>query len=101
MAHATLGVAYGNLTQQKLGSEYLKKAFDLKDRASEREKFYISAHHYDEDLRDVDKAFEVYDQWKTTYTQDTVPWDNLALVIEGIGHLDKPLANTTEPMQLI
>src|SRR5438445_4207970 len=27
MAHATLGVVYGNLTRQQLGSEYLKKAF--------------------------------------------------------------------------
>src|SRR5439155_1109834 len=100
MAHATLGVVYGNLTQQKLGSEYLKKAFDLKDRASEREKFYISAHHYDEDLRDVDKAIEVYEQWKTTYPRDTVPWDNLALRYEGIGQHEKALANASEAMRL-
>src|SRR5437016_4141562 len=100
MAHATLGVVYGNLTQQKLGSEYLKKAFDLKDRASEREKFYISAHHYDEDLRDVDKAIEVYEQWKTTYPRDTVPWDNLALRYEGIGQHEKALADASEAMRL-
>jgi serine/threonine protein kinase len=48
MAYATLGVAYGNLTQQGLARDNLKKAFDLKERASEREKLYISAHYYDE-----------------------------------------------------
>ena len=56
MAYATLGVAYGNMTQESLASDNLKKAFDLKERASERERFYISAHHYDEDTREVDKA---------------------------------------------
>ena len=38
MAYATLGVVYGNLSQAKTQRENLKKAFDLKDRASEREK---------------------------------------------------------------
>ena len=48
MAYATLGVVYGNLSQAKLQRENLTKAFDLKDRASEREKLYISAHYYSE-----------------------------------------------------
>src|SRR5437899_7837287 len=74
MAQATLGVAYGNQSESKQAEDSIKKAFALKERASERERFYISAHHYDEDLRDVDKAIEVYEQWKTTYPRDTVPW---------------------------
>ncbi len=100
MAYATLGVAYGNLTQQSLASDNLKKAFDLKERASEREKFYISAHHYDEDTREVDKAVEIYEQWKKTYPRDTVPWDNLALRYEGIGQHEKALANASEAVRL-
>jgi len=100
MAYATLGVAYGNLTQQSLSSEYLRKAFDLKDRASEREKLYISAHLYDQDTKEVDKAVEVYEQWKKTYPRDTVPWDNLSLRYEAIGQHEKALANASEAMRL-
>ena len=49
MAYGTLGVVYGNLSQNKASKlENLSKAFELKDRASEREKFYISAHYYSE-----------------------------------------------------
>ena len=48
MAYATLGVVYGNLSQTKQQQENLSKAFELKDRASEREKLYISAHYYSE-----------------------------------------------------
>jgi tetratricopeptide (TPR) repeat protein len=100
MAYATLGVAYGNLTQQSLAKDNLKKAFDLKGRASEREKLYISAHHYDEGTGEVDKAIEVYEEWKKTYPRDTVPWDNLSLRYEAIGQHEKALANASEAMRL-
>jgi len=100
MAYATLGVAYGNLTQQSLARDNLKKAFDLKERASEREKLYISAHYYNEATGEVDKSVEVYEQWKTTYPRDTVPWDNLALRYEGIGQHEKALANASEALRL-
>ena len=79
MAYGTLGVVYGNLAQIKQQLENLSKAFELKDRASEREKFYISAHYYSEVTREIDKALAIYEQWKQTYPRDTVPWDNLAL----------------------
>jgi len=100
MAYATLGVVYGNLTQEELLRVNLKKAFDLKDRASEREKLYISAHHYDEDTGEIDKAIETYEQWKKTYPRDTVPWDNLALQYEGIGQHEKALGNASEAIRL-
>ena len=79
MAYATLGVVSGNLSQTKQQQENLSKAFELKDRASEREKFYISAHYYSEVTREIDKALAIYEQWKQTYPRDSVPWDNLAL----------------------
>ena len=56
MAYATLGVVYGNLSQPKQQRENLTKAFDLKDRASEREKLYISAHYYSEVTGEIDKS---------------------------------------------
>ena len=79
MAYGTLGVVYGNLSQTKAQLENLSKAFELKDRASEREKLYISAHYYSEVTREIDKALAIYEQWKQTYPRDSVPWDNLAL----------------------
>jgi serine/threonine protein kinase/tetratricopeptide (TPR) repeat protein len=100
MAYGTLGVAYGNLGQFKRQVENLSKAFELKDRASEREKFYISAHYYSEVTREVDKALAIYEQWKQTYPRDSVPWDNLALGYEFTGQPEKSLANASEAMRL-
>ncbi len=100
MAYATLGVVYGNLSQTGQQLQNLSKAFDLKDRASEREKLYISAHYYNEVTREVDKALAIYEQWKQTYPRDSVPWDNLALGYEATGHPEKSLANASEALRL-
>lgn len=99
MAHATLGVAYSNLTQSQLADQYLKKAFDLKDRASEREKFYIAAHYY-ESIGNIGKAIDTYEQWKQTYPRDSVPLDNLALRYALVGQFEKALTNATAAMRL-
>ncbi len=100
MAYATLGVAYGNLARDSLSKDNLLKAYELKDRASGRERFYISAHYYDEYTRDANKTIETYEEWKKTYPRDTVPLDNLALLCYEIGQFDKALANASEAFHL-
>ena len=100
MAYATLGVVDGNLAHTSQQLQNLSKAFDLKDRASEREKLYISAHYYSEVTREVDKALAIYEQWKLTYPRDSVPWDNLALGYEATGQPEKSLSNASEALRL-
>ena len=100
MAHATLGVAYSNLTQGELASSFIRKAFDLKDRASERERLYISSHYYDIVTRELEKAIEIYEQWVQTYPRDTSPRDNLALRYQSIGQQEKALASSSEAMRI-
>jgi eukaryotic-like serine/threonine-protein kinase len=46
MAYARLGAVYNNLGQTELSEQNRQKAFELRDRASEREKLYIMAHYY-------------------------------------------------------
>ena len=100
MAYATLGVVYGNMSQSVQQRENLTKAFDLKDRASEREKLYISAHYYSEVTGEIDKSIPIYEQWKQTYPRDTVPWDNLALAYSSTGQHEKAVTNALEAMRL-
>ncbi len=100
MAYATLGVAYSNQTQDSLSNESLKKAFDLKERASERERLYISAHYYGEFVADVGKTIETYEQWKSTYPRDSIPRDNLTLAYQTVGQFDKALSNASEAISL-
>jgi serine/threonine protein kinase/tetratricopeptide (TPR) repeat protein len=100
LANATLGVAYSNLTQDELAASFITKAFDLKERASERERLYISSHYYDTVTEDFDKAIEVYEHWVQTYPRDTTPRDNLALRYQAIGQQEKALASSSEAMRI-
>ena len=100
MALATLGVAYGNSGDPEHRSEYLQKAFDVKDRASEREKFYISSHYYGTLQGQKDKDIETLEQWKQAYPRDTVPLNNLALTLQDIGQHEKALSNASEALRL-
>jgi tetratricopeptide (TPR) repeat protein len=98
-AYGTLGVSYNNSGAKTLAREALRKAFNLRDRTSEREKLYISAHYY-ESTGQLDKAMEIYEQWKQSYPRDNVPADNLVLAYSAFGQLDKALANALQAMQL-
>src|SRR4030081_1293886 len=99
MALATLGVAYSNEGDSRTAVGYIQRAFDLRDRASEREKFYISSHYYDTATRQLDKGVEIYEQWKQTYPRDCIPLDNLALAFEGLGQHEKAVANAREAIR--
>ena len=99
-AYATLGVVNYNLGNQKQGLEYLKKAYDLRDRASEREKLYIMGHYYDLVTGDLEKAIELYQQWIHTYPRDTRPMANLSGVYATIGDHEQALAVATQEMQV-
>jgi len=100
MAYATLGICYNNLTRLTEAGDALRKAYELRDRASEREKFFIQAHYYDTVILDGEKASAVYAEWRQTYPRDTVPYDNAALTFGELGQHEKALDMASQAMRL-
>jgi eukaryotic-like serine/threonine-protein kinase len=99
LAYATLGVANSNNVEIKAAKENLKKAFALKDRATEPERFYIQAHYYDEVTGELDQAIETYEAWIRIYPRDSIPLDNLGLAYFTTGEFDKTLALAKQASQ--
>jgi len=99
MAYARLGTTYGNIGQSDLLEQYQKKAFELRDRASERERLYITAHYYS-DTGQLEKGIAAYELYKQTYPRDSVPYNNLAAIYLPLGQFDKALENAREAMRL-
>jgi len=99
MAYARLGTIYNNLGQSGLAEQNRKKAFELKDRASERERLYINAHFYS-DNGQIEKGIEAYELYKQTYPRDMIPWNNLAVTYGILGQFDKCLQNALEANRL-
>src|SRR6202049_2608795 len=62
-----VGIMYSNLGQSDRANEYLNKAFNLRDRASEREKLHITAQYYLNVTGELDKAAETYREWEESY----------------------------------
>ncbi len=100
LAYARLGTAYRNAGERELAAQYRKKAFELRDRVSERERFYISAHYYEGVTGEIEKVKETYELWKQTYPRDTIPRNNLAVQYDIIGQYDKALAEAQEALRL-
>jgi eukaryotic-like serine/threonine-protein kinase len=69
MAYANLSERYGNLGQQSLELEYATKAYQLRDRVSEREKLAISARYFDA-TGEIEKTAQALELWAANYPRD-------------------------------
>ena len=100
MAYARLGTVYSNYGQVDVATEYRKKAFELKDRASERERLYITAHYY-ADNGQLEKGIATYELYKQTYPREVTPDVNLAVTyVLFLGEFEKGLANAKEAINV-
>ncbi len=100
VAYASLGLTYTNLGQASLGAENIKKAYELRDRVSEREKYRISSMYYQLVTGDLEQASQVYELWAKSYPNDAVPPGNLSVIYAQLGQYDKSLAANEESMRL-
>jgi len=99
MAYRGLAVELGNMGQFETGLPYMKKAFELKDRASEREKLAITSDYY-QWVGQPDKAIENFELYKQEYPRDDRPAVNLAVTYMLLGQFDKALPNALLASQL-
>jgi eukaryotic-like serine/threonine-protein kinase len=88
MAYASLGVAYHRLGENSLAAQNTRKAYELRVRVSEREKFYLETHYHDFVTGDAEKAHQIYELWAQTYPRDNVPPFNLGSEYWSLGHYD-------------
>jgi serine/threonine protein kinase/tetratricopeptide (TPR) repeat protein len=96
MAYARLGTNYNNLRQTARAAENTVKAYELRERVSEREKFYIVSHYENFVTGDLEAARKTYELWAQTYPRDDVPPGNLGVIYLYLGDYDKALAATQE-----
>jgi tetratricopeptide (TPR) repeat protein/predicted Ser/Thr protein kinase len=92
IAYARLGTVYSNMGESTRAKEFRTKAFALRDRVSERERLYISAHYYSSVSEEREKARETYELWKQMYPRDTAPYNNLGIYYISQGKYDKAVA---------
>jgi serine/threonine protein kinase/tetratricopeptide (TPR) repeat protein len=99
-AYASLGLSYGNLNQANMAAENIKKAYALRTKVSEREKYRISSMYYTNVTGELEEATQVYELWSKSYPNDSVPVNNLGDLAEKLGQYDKAVARTQDGLRI-
>lgn len=100
MAQARLAVAYDNSRQSELAAASATKAFEMKDRVSERERLFISWRYYSITTRELDKTIEVLELWRQTYPRAAEPPNTLAFYYAQMGQFERAIEEAQEAIRL-
>jgi eukaryotic-like serine/threonine-protein kinase len=100
MAYARLSTNYSNLAEDARAIDAIRKAYELRERVSEREKLYIVSHYESYLTRNWDATRSAYELWAQTYPRDDVPPTNLSVLYGNMGEYDKALRADQKAMSL-
>jgi serine/threonine protein kinase/Flp pilus assembly protein TadD len=100
IAYASLGTTYHNLGEKELAAENTRRAYELRAKVSERERFYIESHYYDFVAGDLEKARQVYETWAQVYPREPIPPLNLGVLYQSLGLYEKALAEFKQALKL-
>ena len=99
LAYAFLGVAYANVGEANLDFENTKKAFELHDRASQRERLLIDALYYD-DIGNWEQALQSYSVAARTYPRDWVFQHQIGWELNRLGRFQEAVSALREANRL-
>jgi tetratricopeptide (TPR) repeat protein len=100
LAHAQLSGVYTNTGQSALAPQYSRRAFELRDRVSERERFFISWRYYRDAVQDTDKAIELARSWTATYSREAFAFNGLGAALIRVGRFDESIGPLREAIRL-
>jgi tetratricopeptide (TPR) repeat protein len=99
LAHARLSTIYSNINDKRRALEHAGRAYALKDRVSERERFYIIARYQNErgDMEDLESTLRL---WAATFPRMPAPRNNLALMLVQSGRFDEAVQPATDAIDV-
>jgi eukaryotic-like serine/threonine-protein kinase len=101
MAHAALGRIYADLDQSELSAGSLRRAWGLRDRTSDRERFFIGSNYAVLVTGNLEEARQTSEAWAQTYPRDALPHTLLSGLINKVpGHYEKAAAEAQKAIDL-
>jgi eukaryotic-like serine/threonine-protein kinase len=100
MAYRQMASIYGTLNEPERMAENIRRAYELREKLSERERFYIEADYYQEGTGELEKAVPAYELWQQTYPRDYALYSHLGTIYGGLGNFEKALEAGREDLRL-
>ncbi len=100
MAYARMATFYSNLNEIGRGAENARKAYDLREKVSERERFFIEGIYYISATGELEKAAQTFELWQQTYPRDDAPHRALGITSGILGDRGKALEEFQEALRL-
>ena len=91
LAYAFLGGMYNELWEPALAAGNLKKAYEMRDRVSDRERFQIMVPHEMDVTGNLENARQIAGLWAETYPRDPRPSGFLSWIYQQLGKYEKAL----------
>ena len=101
LAHARLGRTYDSLGAPDLAAQSIAKAYELRDRVSDRENFFITFNYYRQVPRNLELARQTLESWAQTYPGDLHPHGFLSgWTSPGTGHHERAAEEGQKAIEL-
>jgi eukaryotic-like serine/threonine-protein kinase len=101
LAYAHLGITSTVLGESGAAAGYIRKAYELRDRVSEPEKYFISTLFYKEVSGNIERARQSCEQWVQVYPRSELPHTYLlGAVYPVIGQFEKAVQEGKEAIRL-
>jgi len=101
IAYASLGLMYGSSGETELGTENTRKAYELRDRASDNEKFFITAYYDGRATGNQKKAQQTCEAWAQAYPREWTPHSFLAgFIYPVLGEHEKAAEEAQKAIEL-
>ncbi len=100
-AYSMLGIMENDMLEAGLALEYSRKAYELRDRASEAERYSIDSSYYKQVTGNIEKAIETCDLWIKAYPRSEMPHAFLAgAVLSVVGQIERARTEAMEAIRL-
>jgi DNA-binding winged helix-turn-helix (wHTH) protein/tetratricopeptide (TPR) repeat protein len=99
-AYVSMSVAYSNLNEVGRAAENSRKAYELRDKVSERERFSIEANYYVVATGELERAAQTYELLQQSYPRDYLVYGNLGFISAVLGNWERALEENREALLL-
>ena len=100
MAYSWISTLYFDLNEVGRAAENARKAYELREKVSERERFHIEGRYYVFATGELEKAAQTFELWQQTYLRDAQPYRSLGVISALLGNWEKALEEWREAVRL-